>query len=173
MTWITLIAAVASAGFSGWAIFRDILKDRIKIEISNVDVIMDKVDKQVKYSFYVNNLSEHPIVITDVKLFKNDKELLDNGHDPSPNKVPLGPPDIFTGQQRYSEFPRIGMDSSNFDSDLVLFPHDSVHLSYYLDESPNRLEIYTSKPKQSKHSINVDFEKELDKEIRKLVKSKQ
>lgn len=171
--WVTLIAAVISALFAVSTFVRDILKDKIKIEISNVYVTMDEVDKQVRYNFSINNLSEKPIVITDVKLYKHDKELADNGHKPSHDKFLVGPADIFTGRQRYSELPRIGMDSLNFDSDLVLSPHDSAQLSYYLDEFPNRLDIYTSIPKQSRYPIKVDFEKELDKEIEKLVKTNQ
>ena len=176
--WVTLIAAVVSAFFAVLTFVKDISKDKIKIEVSNVYVTMDEVDKQVRYNFSINNLSERPIVITNVKLYRGNEELVDNGHKPSPYKSPSVPSGLimgsggnFIGQQHYLETPRFHMISSNFDNVLVIYPHNSKHFSYYLYECPNRIDVFTSKPKQTKYPISVDFEKELNKEIEEFAKT--
>lgn len=98
--------------------------NKFKLSISDIDIT--KFDGENFFAFSINNHSPRAVDITHVELISaSGKVIFDNGFEP------LGP----MIDPYYISDP--------FKSNIVIFPNNSSTLSYYLDEYPKCIKIYS------------------------------
>lgn len=154
--WNLVIATVALI-VSIIALAHSIYYNLVKIKISNC--IKDRVDERYDwlYSFEISNLSNITVVITKIEIYNRDNKLLiDNNFDPYELHDAIE-------QQRIEEYHRTKNDfyflppptknylnpvyweSSPFEEETEVSPNSRESFSYYLDEQPYKIKIYTDK----------------------------
>lgn len=146
---LALVISIVSILYTWWF-------NRYKIAITNINT--EKIDLNIKVSFVIVNFSSREIKIEDVKLFKNDKMIKDNGFDPVDfeeferkykrdewNKEYQAEYGFSIGMNPYNmpNMPRYGQQSSPFNDPFYLKGNDSFSLSFFVDDIPDKIELET------------------------------
>ncbi|MBF0758193.1 hypothetical protein E4T91_05470 [Ligilactobacillus murinus] len=128
---LALLVALASFIYT-WSF------NRFKISISDIDIT--KFDGENFFAFSINNHSPRAVNITHVELISaSGKIIFDNGFEP------------------FSHMTNPYYISDPFESNIVIFPNNSNIFSYYLNEYPKCIKIYSDERihNHKKHQLFV------------------
>lgn len=163
--WNLIIAFVALI-ISIIALAHSIIYNMVKLKISNP--IKSRYDTEYDwlYSFEISNLSGISVIITKVELYNHKGELLlDNGFDPQKlrDEIEKSQPNSSLYNLPSLNFIDPYWWSSPFKKETEIFPNNKVEFTYYLNDQPHLIKVYTDKRiyrlrKYQSFSVRFDYD---------------
>lgn len=115
-------------------------KPKVKLKVKNEKIIEDTFTDEKLYRFTILNDSDQSVVMEDIRLYSNDKEIFDNEHHPG-FKIPekKGGEVVEIDSKRVRDISNLL--SENFLGTTVVQQQEEMTYSYYLDAVPDEIKI--------------------------------
>lgn len=115
-------------------------RPKVKLKVKNEQIIVDEFDDEKLHRFTILNDSEQSVVMEDIQLYSNGKEIFDNKHHPV-FKVPEKKEDdvVEIDSKRIRDISNL--ISENFLGTTVVKQNEEMTYSYYLDKAPDDIKI--------------------------------
>lgn len=115
-------------------------RPKVKLKVKNEEIIVDAFDDEKLHRFTILNDSDQSVVMEDIQLYSNGKEIFDNKHHPG-FKVPEKKEDdvVDIDSKRVRDISNL--ISENFLGTTVVKQNEGMTYSYYLDKAPDEIKI--------------------------------